>query len=62
MVQGGESGGIGADPFFKPGRNTKVRCRLPTYEGKEEMFSGVNGAEVVDIGVVECESGGAEAE
>jgi hypothetical protein len=62
VVQRGEGGGIGADPFFEPGRNTKVRCRLPTDEGKKEMFGGVNGAEVVDIGVVECESGGAEAE
>lgn len=62
MLQGGECGGIGADPFFEPGRNTKVRCRLPTDEGKKEMFGGVNGAEVVDIGVVKCESGGAEAE
>jgi hypothetical protein len=62
VVQGGEGGGIGANPFFEPGRNTKVRCRLPTDERKKEMFSGVNGAEVVDIGVMKCESGGAEAE
>jgi hypothetical protein len=62
VVQGREGGGIGTDPFFEPGRNTKVRCRLPTYEGKKEMFDGVNGAEVVDIGVMKCESGEAEAE
>lgn len=61
-MQGRESGRVGADPFFEPGRNTEVRCRLPTNEGKKEMFGGVNGAEVVDIGVVECQSGGAESE
>jgi len=53
VVQGGEGGRVGTDPFFEPGGDPKVRGGLPSDEGKKEVLGGVDSAEVVDVGVVE---------
>ena len=69
ILEEGEHGGVAADPVLETGGDAeggcarRVGCRgvLPTDVSEDKMLCGVGGPEVVDVGMVEGERGGAEA-
>ena len=69
VLKEGEHGGVAVDPVLETlgnaergsARRVGSRGVLPTDVSEDEMPCGIGGPEVVDIGVVEGESGEPEA-
>jgi hypothetical protein len=50
------------NPFLEAGGDAKIGCGLPTNEREKQVLCSIDSTEIVDIGVVKCESCRTEAE